>query len=121
MSEGRFERSFYATDDGTIVPLRVQPETLAADFDGTTNDGAVGPAEAGYPSASISRSRRGFGIHARYVTVAWTTAPADYDDRGLLNIHVPVKATWDAVTVGSTVTYLGGTAEVVSKTPELIR
>jgi hypothetical protein len=55
------------------------------------------------------------------VTVAWDTAPADYDDRGLLDIHVPIKATWDAITKGSTVTYLGGTAKVVQKTPELIR
>jgi hypothetical protein len=121
MSSGQFERSFYATDDGTIVPFRVQPETLAADFNGTVNDGATGPAAAGMPTASISRSRRAYGIHARYVTVAWDTAPADYDDRGLLDIHVPIKATWDAITKGSTVTYLGGTAKVVQKTPELIR
>lgn len=121
MSSGQFDRSFYETDNGDIVPLRIQPETLSADFDGTANAGATGPAAAGFPSANVSRSRRGYGIHARFVTVAWNTAPAGYDDRGLLAIHVPVKATFDAITKGSTVTYLGGTAEVVSKTPELIR
>jgi len=121
MSAGQFTRTFYETDDANIVRLRVQPETLTADFGGTANDGATGPANAGFPSASLSRSRRGYGIHARYVTIAWDTAPTDYDERGLLSIHVPVKATFDAITLGSTVSYLGGTGEVVSKTPELIR
>jgi len=121
MSEGRFTFTFYETDDGTIVPLRVQPETLTADFDGTANAGATGPAAAGYPSAQVSGSRRGLGIFARYVTVAWETAPTDYDDRGIVKITVPVKATFDAITRNSTVSYLGGTGRVVNTFPEEIK
>jgi len=121
MSAGQFTRTFYETDNGDIVPLRVQPETLAADFAGTANAGATGPATAGFPSAQISGSRRGLGIFARYVTVSWDTAPAGYDDRGILTIHVPVKATFDAITKDSAVSYLGGTATVVNKFPEQIR
>lgn len=121
MSAGQFERSFYATDNGDIVKLRVQPETLSADFAGTANAGAVGPASAGFPSADVSSSRRSIGIHPRYVTCAWTTAPTGYDDRQVFDIVVPVKATWDAIVDGSAVTYAEGTAEVLNKTPELIR
>lgn len=121
MSAGQFERSFYALDSGSIAPLRVQPETLEADFGGTVNDGATGPASADLPTVSLSRSRRAFGIHPRYVTAAWQTAPTDYDDRGLFDVVVPIKATWDGITKGSTFSYLGGTAEVLQKVPELIR
>jgi len=120
MSNGQFTRTFYETDGGDVVPLRIQPETLAASFAGTANDGATGPATAGFPSAQISGSRKGIGIFARYVTIAWDTAPTGYDDRGILAIHVPVKDTFDAITKDSTVSYLGGTARVVNKFPERI-
>ena len=121
MSSGQYNFTFYETDNGATVPLRVQPETLAASFDGTANVGATGPADPGYPSAQVSGSRRGLGIFARYVTAAWTTAPADYDDRGIVKITVPVKATFDAIAKNSTVSYLGGTARVVNTFPEEIR
>jgi len=121
MSSGRFDFTFYETDDGTIIPLRVQPETLAADFAGTANAGATGPAASGYPSAQVSGSRRGFGIFARYVTVAWTTAPTGYDDRGIVRIPVPIKATFDAIARNGTVSYLGGTGRVVNKFQEEIK
>lgn len=121
MSEGRFDSSFYALDNGDIAPLRVQPETLQADFGGSTNDGATGPATPGLPSVSLSRSRSAYGIHPRYVTASWDTAPTDYDDRGSVRIVVPIKATFDAIAKGDTFSYVGGTAKVIQKYPEFIR
>lgn len=121
MSEGRFESTFYELDSASIAPMRVQPETLEADFSGTTNDGATGPASADLPTVSFSRSRRANGIHPRYITASWDTAPTDYDDRGVVRLAIPVKATFDAIAKGDTFTYVGGTAKVTQKYPELIR
>lgn len=121
MSEGQFIRSFYSTDAGNTAKMRVQPETLAATIGGTANAAPAGPATVGFPSVQISRSRRSLGVHARFVTFAWTTPPAGYDPNGLVSLPVPDPTVFAGIADGEAVAYLGGDGEVVSKTPELIR
>lgn len=122
MSNGRFVRSRYETDDGEIAPVRVQPETLAATVGGQTNAAPPGPTTQS-TSAKISRGNREFGLRPRYVTFAWNpgSAPDGYDERTLQKLPILTEAAYNAITNGAPVAYLGGAGTVVSKTPESVR
>lgn len=123
MSSGPFSNVFYETsaDNGSyVLAARVQPETLAATFDGTANASAAGPANAP-GSATISQGRRSAGVNMRYVTVRWDAAPpTDYSG---LTARIPVldPATFSAWTLNSSGTYLGTAATVVGRTGETIK
>ena len=113
MSSGAFTLAQYSTDADNIVPLRVQPETLAATL-GSVNASATGSLSAGFPSAQVSKSKRGLGIHAR------TVSPEGYAVGAILRIPVTTKARFDALSKSSAVTYLTKTGKVVGKSPERI-
>jgi len=49
MSAGAFVLTNYETDAGTIVPIKLQPETLQATFGGGANTAPSGTPAAGYP------------------------------------------------------------------------
>lgn len=118
MSAGPFSRSFYADDDGEIHPIRLQPETLAATFAGTANAAPAGPATSDI-SARVSGSRRGKGLFARYVTIAFTaTPPTGYAVGGRYKIAVPSKTIYDAIALNGACNYLGVAGQVISKTAE---
>jgi len=122
MSSGVFTRAKYTTDAGTIVPIRVQPETLAATLGGTANATAAGAVTPGYPKATVSKSRRAYGIHARTVTLAFIGTPPDgYAPNQTLTIPVMSLTVWQGLSEGVACTYLAKTAEVVSVNPEKIR
>lgn len=117
MSAGRYIRSTYQTDGGQIVPIRVQPETIAA-----FNAAPVGALSAGFPSAKVSKTRREIGIGARHVTLKWVgDVPSGYEPTGVLRVPVLTTAAYNAIALNSTVTYLGSSAVVISKTPESIK
>lgn len=121
MSAGAFTRTFYESDTGLIHPIRLQPETLAAVFDATDNDPPAGPTTSGI-SAQVTGSRRGLGLFARYVTIAFTaTPPAGYLAGQSYRITVPDPTVFDAITPLSTATYLSTAAIVISKTAEQVR
>lgn len=120
MSAGQFERTKYVTDRGQVIPIRLQPETLAATIEGVTNDPPSAGIDVGWPSAKVSGSRNSIGIHARYITCAWTTAPAGYDDRQLFKLVIPQQVLFDSIARDETGTYLGGNFKVVSTTKEEI-
>ena len=121
MSSGAFTLAQYSTDADNIVPLRVQPETLAATL-GSVNASASGSLSAGFPSAQVSKSKRGLGIHARTVSIRFDEGqtPEGYAVGAVLRIPVTTKARFDALSKASAVTYLTKTGKVVGKSPERI-
>jgi len=121
MSAGAFSRVFYESETGLIHPIRVQPETLAATFDGDTNAAVDGPATS-LISAQVTGSRRGLGLFARFATVVFPATPqTGYLVGQSYRIVVPDPAIWNAITALSPGTYLGVATQVVSKTAEQIR
>lgn len=120
MSAGGFNLSKYELDDGsTIVPIRVQPETLAF-TNGTNANGAPTGAVTLNVTAYARKSKRQYGIGARTVSISWNAgAPDGYKDD---NVIVPIlsKAVFDGYSIGDVVTYLGTAATIVSKTAEVL-
>lgn len=124
MSSGAFVTSKYAsTATATIHPIRVQPETLALQLGSTANAAPSGTAVL--PSAQVSRGRRSIGINARTVTVKFAagSVPSGY------KAESPITLPWlqensaftTAVPGATAVTYLGQTAILVGKSPEITR
>lgn len=123
MSAGKFTKGKYQTNGGIVVPIRVQPETLSATLGQGTNSSVTGEIVPGYPRATISRSKRSVGIHARSVTLRFTgaTPPTGYAAGETYRIPVMSPTVWNALGEGVSATYLGAPAEVVSTSPEKIR
>lgn len=121
MSAGAFTRTFYADDDGDIHPIRLQPETLLAEFASTVNAAPAGPTDSEI-SAQVTGSRRGLGLFARYVTVKFTaTPPTGYRANSTYKIAVPSKTVYDGITVNSAGEYQDVAIQVISKTDEVQR
>lgn len=119
---GSFQRAKYSTDTGTVVNVRVQPETLALDIGGNTNDEPSGNRAAGWPSAKVSGGRRTIGINCRSVSLQFTgTPPTGYKALGIISVPIMTKATYDLITQGDTGTYLGAAVEVIGKSGEVIK
>lgn len=120
---GKFTRSKYQASYGAgaaVHPIRVQPETIAADFGADTNDP---PANAiNNPiSAKISLSSRSRGLRPRYVTLQLgdgVAPPTGYKAGAITKIPVLTPGVFTSVQVGGSVTYLGVTWTVVSLTAE---
>lgn len=121
MSAGDFGRFKYECDNGDVCPVRLQPETLAATFDGAANAEPAGPINMA-TFAKVNKTSREYGIRPRYVTGEWDGAPpADYSATGTVKIAVMTRGVWDAILPFSAMAYLGGTVTVTGKTPENIR
>ena len=121
MSAGAFITAFYTTNAGNKVAVRLQPETTQVILGGGTNVPGTGPADSGWPSAVVSKSRRGIGIHPRLATVKFTgTPPTGYKAGSTYRIVVLNEAVWTPLGKGSIGQYLGQDIEVVSTTPEKI-
>lgn len=121
MSAGQFVLSKYETDNGDIVPIRVQPETLALTDGMKANAAPTAAVSAGFPSAQVSAGRRSLGINARKVSLRFTAAPPDgYAPNGILSVPVLKVDTFAAYTKGASVTYLEKAAVVVGRSPETI-
>lgn len=122
MSAGAFDIVRYETDLGNIVPIRLQPETLQATFNSVLNAaGGTGATtfSPGFPSAMVSKSRRGLGIHCRTVNVRITAGlPSGYLNNQTYRIPCPNKTVFNGVVRGQTAGYLGGTGIVVSTSGE---
>lgn len=121
MSAGAFTLSRYELDGGTIiVPIRVQPETLALTDGTTANDPPTGAVTLSV-SAKARKGTREYGIGARNITISWVAGPpTGYEDE---NLSIPVlsEVAYAAYTVGTEVTYLGTTATVVARKAEALR
>lgn len=120
MSAGNFVDSIYETNAGNFCSIRVQPETLTLELDGSTNDAGAGPVDQ-EASAIANGSRRGIGVNARRVRLRWTAAAPDgYDAAGTVTVPILAPALFNALNRQSTGTYLGAAVEVVGRTPEYV-
>lgn len=115
MSAGSFQTTVYVADNGVSHPIRVQPETIT-----TANPVGTAGTTTSDISARVGGSRRTLGLHARGLRLRFpaTGVPDTYLARGVTFIPVFTKASWDAITKGSTFTYNTMTCTVISKVPE---
>lgn len=122
MSAGQFIRSFYETNGGGIARIRVQPETELAQIGGAPNDGADGPPTLN-TTVKVNKGRREYGIGPRKIGFVFDdgSAPTGYEPGNIYYIPVLTRAVYDGAVVGDTMTYLGGTGEIVSKIEESIK
>lgn len=126
MSAGAFVRSKYQAsyDTDQIHPIRVQPETIALAEDGApTNTNAAPTTDITNPiSAIVSKGRRGLGLHPRKFNLQLTgTPPATYITGSKVSIPILTTTFYNSIAVGSDVTYLGTTWQVISKSPEIVK
>jgi len=120
MSAGAFVRSKYESDSGEIYSIRLQEETIAATIASAPNAAPSG-AVTGEPSAFARGSRRGIGVNARGIRVAFTAAPpTGYLAGQVLSVPILQKTVWDGIARLDTGTYIGAAVEVVSKYAEQI-
>lgn len=120
MSSGAFSLTKYEMDGGQIVPINLQPETLAL-TDGTNANDAPAGAVTLSLRAKARKGTREYGIGARNITLSWNgSPPTGYNDDNLI-VPVLTPAAFTAYTVGGAITYLGTAATVVSKKPEQLR
>jgi hypothetical protein len=122
MSAGAFVTTFYTADDGTVHPLKVQPETLTMSVDGNTNAPTATAATTKY-YARVGGGCREIGVRARRVNIKFDNAPAGYKQDQVISLPwVGSKAVFDAMTPGMAGTYdaggVGSVIEVVSTSDE---
>lgn len=122
MSAGAFIRSFYETNGGAIARIRVQPETELAQIGGQPNDAPAGPPTVS-TTVKVNKGRREYGIGPRKIGIVFDDgqAPTGYKPGQIYYIPVLTRARYDAAVVGGTVTYLQGTADIVSKLEESVK
>lgn len=121
MSAGAFSRTRYLADNGDTHPIRVQPETVAAGYGGTTNAAPTSAIDNPI-SARVSNGNRMFGLKPRTVTMVFEgTAPTGYKAGSYVRIPILQPTLWNTIATGDTINYLGNSATVVGKSPERIR
>lgn len=123
MSAGNFVKTRYAASYGAgtqIHPIRLQPESIAADFGGDANEPPAGAVNNPI-SAVVSRGARAKGLRPRFVTLKIEpeqAAPPEYASFSTTKLVVLTPGVFNAITEGSTVAYLGTTWTVIGKTNE---
>lgn len=121
MSQGSFVTSKYEANNGDILPIRVQPETL------TANLGSANTAPAGTATVSLfaraRKSRRSYGVGARIARVRFTAAvPDGYATNQILSVPVLTPTVFNAIIPGATTgTYLGSPILVIGTSGETRR
>lgn len=111
MSAGKFIIAAYERDDGTVGPIRVQPETVTP-----WNAQAAGSKTGYYIRAR--GSKRAYGVMARSVTLTRSVGSGEAYNAATVSLTVPVftKAAWEALAAGQTIAYNGVTDWVVAGT-----
>lgn len=128
MSAGKFVKSSYEEDNGTIHPIKVQPETLTTSLGGAPN---VVPSTAGDNvvrskiSAKVSKTNKEIGLRPRMVAITFPPVdgaqPDGYAVGATVKIPVLDKDTWDGLSEGDSATYLTKAGRISSTIPENIR
>lgn len=118
MSQGRFSRTRYLSNNGTVHPIRVQPETLAATIGGEPNTppgGAItSPIRYLVNVGSRQKTPRARGVYFEWVN----SRPDGYEGSGG-RIPIMSPTVWDDVTENTVGLYLGQPINVTGKYPEL--
>lgn len=121
MSSGKFILSRYEANDGTIYPVKIQPETLELSL-GSANAAATGAID-GPVLAKVSKTKRAYGVGCRKVSFKFTaeTPPTGYEKGQVLSLPIMKATLWNTLKAGVTGTYLGGAVEVVGTSAESVR
>lgn len=121
MSAGAFLLTRYELNTITgIVPIRVQPETVAFTSGGNANDAPAGATTIPL-LAKTRKGTREYGIGSRCITISWNgSPPTGYKDE---NLTIPVlqSSVFDGYNVGDAGTYLGTPCSIVAKKNESLR
>lgn len=123
MSAGEFEISVYETNAGNFAGVKVQPETLEAIVDNTTNVAGAGPVNQ-EGRASVSGGKRSNGINCRTVTLEWTAAPPDGYSGDPVTIPALTPAFYAACNpnnASATGSYLGAAVRAYGRSPETVK
>lgn len=119
MSSGAFTSTKYEMDNGTIVNVKVQPETLTFTDGTAANDAPSGGVTLGI-SAYTRKPKERYGVGCRLVRISWTSgAPSGYKDASVL-VPILSKAVFDGYSQGDAVTYLGTAASITRKINEVL-
>lgn len=109
--------SKYKSDNGSIHPIRLRPDTLTA-VAGTVPEGDV----TNPLYVHISKSKRQFGLAPRKVLIARTlgTDPNTYTEYASLPVcdSEDFNLATGAWQIGANVTYKGATWKIVTRTAE---
>jgi hypothetical protein len=117
MSAGAFQQAVYISDSTEAFAIRVQPETIAA-----WNQQGTGTISPFFPSVRASGGRRKIGINARIARFRFTgTPPAGYKAGSVFALPILTPGAYLSLVKLTAYPYLGGTIELVGKTPEVIR
>jgi len=125
MSAGVFINTLYLASYGggtNVHPIKVQPETLAANS-GTEDNDASALDQTSPISAVVSRSRRSRGLNARLIYLQLTgTAPTGYAPGSKTRIPALTIAFYnEAILAGAEITYLGTTWKVIGSSEERVK
>ena len=119
MSQGAFDIFGYASDKGSIHPIRCQPETSEGENDPLT---PIGPGLAYFRRGG---SRRRYGNFARFISLSKplgsAAATTPYSSAKVYaKVTIFAKDVFDSLTVGAEYTYQGQAFRIVSKTAERV-
>lgn len=125
MSAGGFVGSVYVSDQGLVLSITVQPETLEFSDGSVVNEiASPGPFTQGAPSVTVSGGRRGRGrIYARTVTLVPDVrdgVPPGYQPGGRLRIPIVDLSLWSQLNKGTSVVYQSIEYKVSGKQPEKV-
>lgn len=109
---GPFTLSKYESDEGTIYPIKVQPETI------TTFNAEPSGSVTGKLFVKVSNHKRSYGISPRRVTLGIEVGTAPLQATKYLTLPILSKASFDALVIGQTASYDGQSWKVQSKIKE---
>lgn len=122
MSTGKFDYAKYETNDGLVVPVKIQPETLTLTLNSVANAQGSGSLTPFLPSARVGGSKKQIGINARTVTVRLTADGAGENagmkSGSLIRLPVFLPATYAAYSKGDVGTYKGIACEYAGHSAE---
>jgi hypothetical protein len=107
-----FVNTNYETNDGTIMRIRMDEDTLSA-----AGAAASGPAQLG-AFVKISKTDREFGVRPRCIVLKRTVGTGDDSFSKYRRVPVLTQADYDGRVENSTVTVGGQTWTIGSKLPE---
>lgn len=120
MSAGAFLLTRYESDQGTIHEIKVQPETVAATFDGTANAATTDDVDSVF-AAEVSRGARAYGLRPRKVRVKFGATPPDgYQPFTTISLPILQQSVFDAIAPDDPVVYAGATGTAGRKIAESI-
>lgn len=122
MSAGQFTYSRYQTDEGDVYRIRIQPETVNLNVNGTANTAPTGDPEQ--QTVNASGSLRQNGINARRVRIRFgDDPPTGYKPNSVITLPVLTLTAYNSMKEqgrGSTGTYLGSAVTLVGWSSEAI-